>query len=73
MEDCEHKFIFLRNQSFYRAASRYSWEYVSIDTFFCEKCMFHKENKMDVTLGDHELHKLPDWAQTITTKIRGYE
>lgn len=71
--ECEHKFVHLRNESYHRSASRYSWEYVSIDYFFCEKCLEEKQNRKEIILGDHELYKLPDWAKTITNKVAGYE
>lgn len=70
---CDHKFVHLRNESYYRSASRYSWQYVSVDYFFCEKCLEETEKKKDVTVGDYELHKLPDWAKVITKKIAGNE
>lgn len=72
-ENCEHKFVHLRNDSYYRSASRYSWEYVCIDYYFCEKCLEEKEVKKDVRLGDYELDRLPDWTKTIKNKIKGYE
>lgn len=73
-EKCEHKFVHLRNESFKRTASRYSWEFVSIDYFFCEKCLEEKVVRKEIRLGDHELpHKLPDWATTITTKVIGHD
>lgn len=71
--DCEHKFVHLRTESYYRATSRYSFEYVLIDYFFCEKCLEQSEKKKHININDHELNKLPDWAKTITNKIMGYE
>lgn len=71
--NCEHKFVHLRNESFYRSASRYSFEYVSIDYYFCEKCLEEEEKKKDIRIGDHEKDKLPDWAKCITNRIAGYD
>lgn len=73
MDNCEHKFVHIRNDSYYRSTSRYSWEYACIDYYFCEKCLEEKEIKKNVRVNDHELDKLPDWAKTIKNKIKGYE
>lgn len=71
---CEHKYVFRNNDSFYRSMGRYSMEYVSVDYYFCEKCLDEKSVKKDIRLGDYEIpDKLPDWARLITNKVRGYE
>lgn len=69
---CEHKFVHLRNENYWRSTSRYSREFVTIDYYFCEKCLEEKEVKKDVRLGDHELDKMPDWAKLIKNRVAGY-
>lgn len=66
---CEHKFIFLRNYSYYTWVSRYSIKYVCIDTFYCEKCSHAKDVKKEVTVSDTMRDTLPDWAKVITNKL----
>lgn len=70
---CKHKFVHLRNDSYKRTASRYSWDFVSIDYYFCEKCLEEKQVKKEHHCNDSELYKIPDWAKTITNKVAGYE
>lgn len=70
---CKHKFVFKSNDSYYHSASRYSWKYVSVDNYFCEKCLINHEDKKQITINDGDLVNLPDWAKTITKKVRGYE
>lgn len=70
---CEHKFVHLRNENWKRPASRYSFDFVSIDYFYCEKCLEEKVIKKTHNCPDHKLSEIPDWCKLITTKITGYE
>lgn len=72
--ECKHKYVYKNNDSFYYSASRYSFKYIYIDYFFCEKCLSEKEIKKEVLVYSHEIpDSLPDWAKTITKKNIGYE
>lgn len=70
---CDHKFVHLRNENYKRTTGRYSWEFVNIDYYFCEKCLEEKEVKKHHSCGDYELEQIPDWAKIIKNKIAGYE
>jgi hypothetical protein len=70
---CSHKYVFMRNDSFYRSNGRYSYLYTSINYYFCEKCLDEKETKQEESFGDHQRHNLPDWAKSISKKVAGYE
>jgi hypothetical protein len=64
---CRHRFVFLRNESWYEK-HRYCSYYYSIDFFFCEKCLEEKTTKKESgSVGIYEQE--PDWALSITTKI----
>lgn len=67
MEKCEHKYVFLKNESFYKAY-RNSDTYYSSDYFFCEKCL-HEEKKTKSESVNHYNGIKPDWSIGITTKI----
>lgn len=69
MECKEHKFVFIRNESYYTWVSRYSLQYVSIDYFFCEKCLQYEQVKKEATVSNSMADQLPDWAKGITRKI----
>lgn len=67
MTMCEHQYRFIKNESYYQEASRYSNKYISIDYFYCEKCLDQKQVKKQETVGLHEI--VPDWAKLINKKI----
>jgi len=52
---------------------RYSREFVSIDYYFCEKCLEEKSVRKSHRCEDHELSDIPDWAKIINNKIAGYD
>ena len=68
---CKHKFVHRNNDSYYRAESRYSYKYTSIDYYYCEKCLEEKEVRKEESV--QQGHEVPDWAKTITKKVAGYE
>ena len=70
---CEHKFVHLRNESYWRTMGRYSREFISIDYYFCEKCLEEKSVRKSHRCEDHELSDIPDWAKIINNKIAGYD
>ncbi len=71
---CKHKFIFRNNDNFYHSAGRYSYKYVSIDYYYCEKCLEEISKKKEVTIADSDRpFSLPDWAKPIIKKVTGYE
>lgn len=66
----EHKFVFSRNDSYWREDGRYSAVYTSIDYFYCEKCLETKSIQKKLNINNHEIpEKLPDWARGITKKV----
>jgi hypothetical protein len=66
---CEHKFVFIRNHSYYTWISRYTLKYVSVDYFFCEKCLEYHEIKKEAQVSDSQKDILPEWARLITYKL----
>lgn len=71
---CKHKYVHRNSDSFKYTNGRYSWAFVHIDYYFCEKCLKEESVKKQAHVSDHEIpHKLPDWARMITTKVQGYE
>ncbi len=72
MAACTHKFVHRDQKSYYQSNSRFSWKYVQVDYYFCEKCLEEKEQKKEIILDDSEIDKKPDWAKTITTRVKGY-
>lgn len=64
---CEHKFVFIRNDSFWREEGRYSKIVTSIDYFFCEKCLEEQIKKKEQHLST--IDPVPDWARSITKKV----
>lgn len=70
---CEHSYTFLRTENYYKEYGHYSYEYVSIDYFFCSKCAHEKINKKQFIANRNRLDQLPDWAKVITNKIWSYE
>lgn len=71
MTDCKHEYNHLRTDEYYQSTGRYSWKYVSVNTYFCIRCLDEKEVKKEHSCGDHELWKLPDWAKAITKRVYG--
>lgn len=69
MIHCDHKFVFLRNESFYRENGRYCNTYICIDYFFCEKCLKEEVKKKQVDINEGDNYKMPDWAKTINRKV----
>ena len=68
-QKCTHKFVFLRNESHYKAY-RYSNTFYSVDYFFFEKCLEEqkKERSESVNIGNER----PDWAVNISQRIVCY-
>ena len=67
--DCEHKYVFKSNDSFWYTNGRYAKVYISIDYFFCEKCLHEEISRKRADLNDHET--VPEWAKTITKQVAG--
>lgn len=65
MADCKHKFIFVRNESYWCRSSRYQQTYVSNDYFFCEKCLHEEIKTKRQTINDNNRHELEEWAKGI--------
>jgi hypothetical protein len=65
--NCEHKYVFMRNEQFYQENGRYSNIYTSIDYFFCEKCLDEQSRKKVHHSSD--LHNTPEWAKLINKKV----
>lgn len=68
-ENCEHKFVFIKNESFFKRVGYNSKEYTSIDFFFCEKCLMNQEKKREAHINPGYEHTKPDWCKTINTEI----
>jgi hypothetical protein len=68
--ECDHKYVFLSNDSFYRENGRYAYLYTSINYFFCEKCLAEKPIKKEVNIQDYMRDAIPDWARSITKKVQ---
>jgi hypothetical protein len=69
MSECEHKYVFARNDSFWYTNGRYAKVFVSLDYFFCEKCLNEEMKRKQANVGDHETP--PDWARTTTKQVPG--
>lgn len=66
---CDHKYVHIKNESYYEENGRYAYLYVSIDYFFCERCLDEQTKRKAFHVSNSMLHTLPDWAKTITKKI----
>ncbi len=66
--ECEHKYVHKRTDSFWKNSGRYDKQYVMIDYYFCEKCLHETETKKMEHVVDGA--RIPDWAQTITTRAK---
>ena len=65
IDRCTHKYVHLQHVSFVENVSYERTRFVSVDKFFCEKCLEAKEVKKEEVFGRHQLHELPDWAKMI--------
>lgn len=64
LSNCEHKYVFLRDDSYY-TQTRYTNSYFLKEVFFCEKCLTEKireQTAYDVSIYNDQ----PDWAINIT-------
>jgi hypothetical protein len=68
--ECEHKYVLKRTESYWRRTARFCKEYVLIDYYFCEKCLYEQNVKKRQELLDAEDHKLEDWARAITNHVK---
>lgn len=67
--ECDHKYVFKRNDSFWYTNGRYAKVYVSIDYYFCERCLSEEPRRKSSSIGDHE--EVPDWAKLINHQVAG--
>lgn len=61
----QHKFTFMRNESYWYRSSRYQITFVSNDYFFCEKCLHEEVKTKKQTINDDNRHELQEWAKEI--------
>lgn len=47
MENCKHKFVFLRTSRSTDDSGAYNTKFTRVDTFFCEHCLEYKEVKKE--------------------------
>jgi hypothetical protein len=69
----EHKFVFLKNDSWWSEYGYRGTKFVSIDYFFCEGCLEQKEIKKEHTCNQGNFHERPDWTKSIQNKIHNDE
>lgn len=74
MENCEHKFVYLRSESYwqYCGRNRNSRDYYHADYYFCEKCLEEKKLEKRYSCYDSEIYNAPEWAKVITKQIPSY-
>lgn len=72
MEDCKHKFVHLKTESYWQYDGRNSRKYHSTETFFCENCLEEREKEKTHFCTDYELWKLPEWCKTIIYQVKGH-
>ena len=73
MENCEHKFVYSRSDSYWAFDGRNSRRFYHADYYFCEKCLEEKVIEKKHSCYDSEMWKAPDWTKTITKQVKGYE
>lgn len=68
-EKCEHGFQFLRNESYWMEYGYRGNRFVSVDYFYCSKCLEYREVKKEHTTNQGNFEQRPDWCKSITKQV----
>jgi hypothetical protein len=68
-KECEHRFVHLRNESWRKEYGYRGWQFVSVDYFFCDKCLTEQEIKKEHFCNQGNYDERPDWCKTIKSTL----